>query len=107
MAQREAFKESEKYVSAYISRSDYRQRVLMKATMDFVAYFIALGDDQATAEDKVGQVSDAVNQWLFPYVLGRTQNLIDAINAIDGVAMPFMDTAAKDFLTQKLTIVTP
>ena len=96
----------EKYVF-YMNRVRSREFTLGKATMDMVVYFIGLGDDQATAEDKVGQISDEIANWLFPYVLGRTQKLIDAINAIDEVALPFADATAKAFLVNKLTIVEP
>jgi hypothetical protein len=86
----------------YITRSQQREVKLMTATMNFIIYFIGLGDDQATAEDKVGQVSDEVSPNLYQYTLGRTQPLIDKINAS---TLPFMDAAAKNKLVTDLTIV--
>ena len=92
---------SERSYAAYDARCENRKKTLYIATMEFVAYFMGLGDDQATAEDKVGQVSDEVSAQLFPYVLGRTQPLLDAIQAS---TLPFMDQAAKDKLIGDLTI---
>jgi hypothetical protein len=91
----------DKTYAGYELRTQSRQRQLHTATMEFVAYFMSLGDDQATAEDKVGQLSDEVAATLYAYVLGRTQPLIDGVNAS---ALPFMDAAAKAKLTGDLTI---
>jgi hypothetical protein len=85
----------------YMSRTDRRQQVLMTATMNFVAYFMGLGDDQVTAEGKVSQVSTDVASLLYVYTLGNTQPLLDAINAS---TLPFMDAAAKAQLVGDLTI---
>jgi hypothetical protein len=85
----------------YMSRTDRRQQVLMTATMNFVAYFMGLGDDQATAESKVSQVSTEVAALLYVYTLGNTQPLLDAIQAS---TLPHMDQAAKDKLIGDLTI---
>lgn len=78
-----------------------RQNTLDAATMEFVAYFIGLGDDQITAESKVRQLSTETAAFVYVYIMGNTQALIDAVNAS---ALPFMDQAAKDFLIGKLTI---
>jgi hypothetical protein len=86
---------------SYKSRSENREQTLMDATMDFVAYFMGLGDDQATAEDKVSQVSTEVAALLYVYTLGNTQPLIDALNAS---TLPFMDAAAKAKIVGDLTI---
>lgn len=85
----------------YELRTEERERVLMLATMDFVAYFMGLGDDQATAESKVSQVSTEVASLLYVYTLGNTQPLLDAIQAS---TLPHMDQAAKDKLIGDLTI---
>jgi hypothetical protein len=85
----------------YELRTEERERVLMLATMDFVAYFMGLGDDQATAESKVSQVSTDVAALLYVYTLGNTQPLLDAIQAS---TLPHMDQAAKDKLIGDLTI---
>jgi hypothetical protein len=84
----------------YMDRVRNREFTLGQATMNFVGYFMTLGDDQATAEGKVGQVSTEVAQYLYVYTLGNTQPLIDAINAS---TLPFMDAAAKAKLTGDLT----
>lgn len=86
--------------STYRDRNNARQTKLEEATMQFVAYFMGLGDDQATAEGKVSQVSTEAAVYLFPYVLGNMQPLIDSINAS---TLPFMDQAAKDKLIQDLS----
>lgn len=92
----------EKYVF-YMNRVRSREFTLGKATMDMVVYFIGLGDDQATAEDKVGQISDDVAAHLYQYTLGRTQPLL---NGIQASTLPFMDQAAKDKLIGDLTPTT-
>jgi hypothetical protein len=76
---------NDKTYSAYQLRTAKREKQLFIATMEFVAYFMSLGDDHT----------------LYAYVLGRTQPLIDAINAS---TLPFMDAAAKAKLTGDLTI---
>jgi hypothetical protein len=93
---------SEREYAAYDARCERRRKQLYIATMNFVAYFIGLGDDQATAEDKVGQVSDEAEWRTYQYELGRTQPLIDSVNAS---TLPFMDAAAKAQLVGDLTIV--
>lgn len=86
--------------TTYKSRNEQRQRVLEDATMGMVVYFMGLGDDQPTAEQKVKDLSTEVADKTYIYVLGNTQPLIDAINAS---ILPFMDAAAKTFATDKLT----
>lgn len=98
------FKKGEESVAGYYSRTSSREKTLMEATMNFVAYFMGLGDDQATAEGKVSQVSTEVAPLLYVYTLGNTQPLIDAINAIDDQVMTFMDAAAKAQLTGDLIL---
>ena len=90
----------EKGYVLYMNRVRNREFTLGKATMNMVAYFMGLGDDQATAEDKVGQISDDVAQHLYQYALGRTQPLIDGVN---NSTLPFMDAAAKAQLVGDLT----
>ena len=85
----------------YMNRVRNREFTLGKATMNFVAYFMGLGDDQTTAESKVSQVSTEVAALLYVYTLGNTQPLIDAIQAS---TLPHMNQAAKDKLIGDLTI---
>ena len=85
----------------YMNRVRNREFTLGKATMNFVAYFMGLGDDQTTAESKVSQVSTEVAALLYVYTLGNTQPLLDAIQAS---TLPHMDQAAKDKLIGDLTI---
>jgi hypothetical protein len=87
----------------YMNRVREREFTLGKATMDFVGYFMGLGDDQATAEQKVTDLSTEVAALLYVYTLGNVQPLIDGINAS---ALPFMDAAAKAFLVGELTPIT-
>ena len=91
------------FTPSYKTRNEQREQTLTKATMDFVLYFIGLGDDKATAESKVAQLSTEVAALLYVYTLGNTQPLKDGINAS---ALPFMDAAAKAFLVEALTPVT-
>lgn len=85
----------------YEERNAMRQYTLNSATMNFVAYFIGLGDDKATAEGKVAELSTEVAAYIYAFVLGNTQPLIDGINASN---LTFMDQAAKDKLVGDLTI---
>ena len=86
---------------AYKIRNEAREEQLVKATMEFVVYFIELGDDHATANGKVAQLSTEVAALLYVYTLGNTQPLLDAIQAS---TLPHMDQAAKDKLIGDLTI---
>lgn len=85
---------------SYRERNARRQTKIEDATMSLVTYFISLGDDLPTANNKVSGLSTEVAVWIYPYVLGNTQPLLDAINAS---TLPYMDTAAKEFLTTQLT----
>jgi hypothetical protein len=89
---------------SYEMRNAAREKTLDDATMSLVGYYMSLGDDQATAEDKVGQISDEVAPWMYSYVKGRTSKLIAELNAIDEVAYPFYDAAAKAFMADALTV---
>lgn len=84
----------------YQERNEMRQNKLNAATMAFVGYFIGLGDDQASAQAKVAGLSTECAAYLYPYVLGNTQPLKDAIQAS---SLVYMDQAAKDFLINELS----
>lgn len=85
---------------AYNARCNARQFKLLNATMNFVEYFISLGDDKTTAETKVSEVSTEVAEYLYAYVLGNKAPLI---NGIHTSTLPFMDAAAKDSLINDLS----
>lgn len=74
-----------------------------KATMGLVAHFMGLGDDQATAESKVtdlsNEISDNKPSAKFDYIIGVRQPLIDQVNAS---TLPHMDAAAKAVVTDNL-----
>ena len=84
----------------YHERNLARQMKQEEATTEFINYFIEMGDDLLTAQDKVSQVSSESAVWLYPYILGNTQPLIDSINAS---ALVFMDENAKTFIIEKLS----
>ena len=86
--------------NTYEERNLIRQKTLNEATMQFVAYFIGLGDDLQTAENKVSQLSNEVASFIYPFILGNTQRLKDEINAS---SLPFMDQGAKDAIIGFLT----
>ena len=86
-------------IPAYADRCSKRQDVLIEATMNFVKYFVDLGDDQGTAETKVSELSTEVASYLYAYVLGNKQPLLNGIN---NSSLPFMDAAAKQKLTTDL-----
>jgi hypothetical protein len=87
-------------IPAYADRCSKRQDVLIEATMNFVKYFVDLGDNQGTAETKVSELSTEVAAYLYAYVLGNKIPLIDGINLS---TLPFMDTAAKQYLIEQLS----
>lgn len=84
----------------YTERNAKRSRTLEEATMEFVKFFMGKGDDLATAQGKVAQVSTEVAAFLYPFILGNTQPLIDGIQAS---TLPHMDQEAKDKLIGDLT----
>ena len=84
----------------YHERNMARQTKLEMSTTSFIDYFMSLGDDLLTAESKVSELSTECAEWLFPYVLGNTQPLIDSINAS---TLVFMDENAKTFIIEKLS----
>lgn len=95
------FLQSEKHIAKYYKEISLREKVLVDARISFVLYFIGLGDDQSTAEDKVSQISDEVSGLLHSYVMGDTQPLIDGVNAS---SISHMDSAAKTELVGYLTL---
>ena len=98
------WKKEQELVANYEARNESREETLLAATMNFVGYFMGLGDDQITAETKVTQMSTEVAAFLYVYTLGNTQPLIDAINNIDEGTYPFMDSASKAYIINELTI---
>jgi len=98
------FTKRESYIAKYDFRTSSREKTLMKATMDFIAYFMSLGDTKEEAETKVGEVSGIVSAYLYVYTLGNVSPLLNAINSIDENTMPFMNQAAKDNLISGLTV---
>lgn len=91
----------ERAYAAYDERCEQRKKTLYIATMNFVDYFVSLGDEVVTAQSKVAQLSTEVNPTIYGYVLGNTQPLIDAINAS---TLSHMDDDAKNKLIGDLTI---
>ena len=79
-------------ILSYSTRNLARQAKIENATMYFMQYFLDLGDDLETSQSKVTQLSTEVAIWIYPYILGNTQPLI---NAIDASTLPFMDNNAK------------
>lgn len=94
------FYRGESYIAKYDMRTSDREKTLMKGTMNFVGYFMSLGDLKADAELKVSQVSTDVAPYLYAYTLGNKQPLIDAIQNCN---LEYMDQAAKDYLINELT----
>lgn len=86
-------------VNAYYGRCISRQTKLMTATINFIGYFMSLGDDKPTAEEKVTNLSTEVSPSLYAYVLG---NNVPLINGINNSSLPFMDANAKQFLIDEL-----
>lgn len=85
----------------YISRNNRREVILCTSTMNFVSYFISLGDTEEQAKVKVSELSTEVAQYLYCYVLGNKTPLINSINAS---TLPFMDASAKAYLISQLEI---
>ena len=102
------WKKEQAITASYFKRCDNREVSMMAATMNLVAYFIFLDtseDNDETkkmnAELKVGQLSNEIAAHLYPYRLGNTQPLIDAVNASE---LPFMDAGAKASIINNLTL---
>jgi len=87
---------------AYVGRSEGRNELIHKGTLQFVGYFMSLGDIQEDAEAKVTEVSTEVSQHLFVYILGNKTPLINAINAS---SLTYMDAAAKAYLISTLDYI--
>jgi hypothetical protein len=96
----EPYNENENIMS-YRQRNKLREDRLFQATVNFIDYFVNLGDDISIAQDKVSQLSTEVSQYTYIYILGNTRPLITAIN--DSV-LPFMDGDAKNKITNDLLI---
>lgn len=94
------FKRTEIELAKYDSRNEKREMTLMTATINLTGYFMALGDDEATAKDKVTQLSTESAHLIYIYRLGNTQPLIDACNAS---VLAFMDQPAKDYIVGQLS----
>jgi hypothetical protein len=90
----------EKLTQTYHERNLQRQQELETATTNLIKFFVDSGDDLLTAKQKVSDVSSGSAQWLFPYVLGNKQPLIQSIN---DSTLPFMDSTAKTFLINELS----
>jgi hypothetical protein len=85
----------------YEERIEARTIIMHHAVGAMIEYFMATGVDQPTAENQIGEVSIEVSICIYPYILGYTQPLLDAIN---GSILPFMDQPAKDELINLLTV---
>lgn len=85
----------------YGERCQSRYRTLCNSTVSFINYFIERGDDESAAKNKVTQISTQIAPYLYAYVLGNTQPLIDSMNNSD---LPFMDASAKQYAVSKLQI---
>lgn len=86
--------------SSYSDRNLLRQQLIEESTMNFIQYFIDLGDDRATANLKVSELSTEVAQYIYIYILGNTQPLINSINSS---SLSFMDSNAKLKIVGDLT----
>jgi hypothetical protein len=88
-------------IEFYRFRNNSRELTLHTATMNFIDYFIDLGDDDITAKNKVSELSTEVNHTLYGYILGNTKPLFDAIN---NTSLSFMNDDAKTKIITYLTI---
>jgi len=95
------------------TRTSNRNGTLFSASVSLMKYYIGLGDDVATAKDKVDQIADVIYDSFAGAVLGyesgvtrQKVKLIAAIEGIDEVAFPFFDAAAKQVVTDKLQLIT-
>lgn len=86
-------------VNSYFTRCDSRQLQLLTSTMNFVEYWMNLGDDRPTADEKVRGLSTENAQWLYAYVLGNKTPLLEGIN---NSTLPYMDASAKQFIIDQL-----
>lgn len=102
MAKQRLFLKGEESLAPYYKRTGSREKTLMSSTMSLVAYFMGLGDSKIEAENKVTQISTELAPYLYAFTLGNTQLLVNKVNEIDEIVMPFMDTLAKNFVIGEL-----
>jgi len=86
--------------TTYEERNAIRQQKLNEATQSFIEYFVEIGDDQKTAEQKVSDLSTEVALYLYPYILGNTKPLL---KSIQDSTLDFMNQDAKDTLISYLS----
>jgi hypothetical protein len=96
----EPYNENE-HIESYRKRNKLREDNLFQSTINFVDYFVNLGDDLSTAQNKVSQLSTEVSPYIYAYVLGNVNSLIIAINNSE---LPFMDDDAKNKIIGDLTL---
>lgn len=87
-------------LQSYINRNKNRENRLNTSTVNFINYFVNLGDDITTARNKVSELSNETAQYIYVYILGNTTPLINCIN---NSTLPFMDDDAKAKLVGDLT----
>ena len=87
-------------MTEYEYRNFERSKTLSNATMQMVGYFMALGDDQPTAETKVKDLSTECAPPLYVYTMGNSSPLF---NDISNSALPYMDATAKAYLIAELS----
>ncbi len=93
---------SEKAYDTYIKKNDERMMKLQIAITNMIGYFIGLGDDPVTAENKTIQLADEIGGGtMLLYQLGYEQKLIDSINAS---SLPYMDAAAKAYAVSQINV---
>lgn len=99
---RRLLNKSQKQHSGYIKKNEERMQVIQIAITNMIGYFIGLGDDPTTAENKTIQLADEIGGGtMLLYQLGYEQKLIDAINAS---ALPQMDAAAKAYAVSQIQV---
>jgi hypothetical protein len=86
--------------TTYEMRNEIRQMKLNSATMNQIEWFIInQGIDPETARNQMRELSSEVATWLYPYVMGNTSPLI---NAIEISELSFMSQEAKEYLVNNL-----
>jgi len=86
--------------TTYNQRNLSRQQQLEEATQSFLEYLIDEGSSEIIAKRQINSLSNELSSYLFIYILGNKQPLI---NGVESSRQEFMDEGAKNYAIQLLS----
>jgi hypothetical protein len=86
--------------TTYNQRNVARQQKLEEATQSFLQYLIDEGSTEIIAKRQINSLSNELSSYLFIYILGNKQPLI---NGVESSRQEFMDDGAKNYAIQLLS----